>query len=88
MGGLTTAARGAHVTAPGRAAWEAKLREEFGIPDDLPEPERQKRETAALRVRMARIARARWGTKKPDPVSETTGIGQGGRRAAGDPRQA
>jgi hypothetical protein len=77
LGGLTTKARGAHVTGPARLAWEAKLAAEFGIPDDLPPAERRERLDAAQRVRMSRVARKRWSsTKKPARVTETSRAGQ------------
>lgn len=70
LGGLTTAARGTHNTRPGREAWERALAAEFGIADDLPLAERRRRMDAALRVRMARVARARWGNRKAATAGE------------------
>ena len=67
LGGLTTAARGAHVTEPGRKAWEQALAAEFGIGDDLEPRERKRRMDAAIRVRMSRVARARWAAHKKAP---------------------
>jgi hypothetical protein len=72
LGGLTTTARGAHVTAPGRRAWEAALAAEFGITDELDPADRKRRMDAALRVRMARLARARWDAKKKAPPAIAT----------------
>jgi hypothetical protein len=89
LGALTVHARGRTNVGPARAAWEQALAAEFGIGPDLDPDERARRLALAMRVRMSRIAAARWAaTKKPAPVSETTGSGRGGRRAAGDPRQA
>lgn len=87
LGGLTTAARGAHNTRPGREAWERALAAEFGITEDLDPAERKRRLDAALRVRMARVARARWGKNKAaSPVGEMTGTGLEGADRDGDPR--
>lgn len=75
LGGLTTAARGRHVTGPARAAWEARVAAEFGIDESLDPAERARRFDAALRVRMTRLAAARWGKKKPVLVTETIETG-------------
>lgn len=64
LGGLTTAARGHHNTSPGREAWLRRLAEEFGITDDLEPAEKERRMAAALRLRMARIARSRWDRER------------------------
>ena len=88
LGGLTTAARGAHVTVPGRRAWEAALAAEYGITDDLPEPERRRRMDAALRLRMSRMARARWGNRKAGAAIGSPAPAKEDRRAAGAPRPA
>jgi hypothetical protein len=63
LGALTVHARGRTNTLPARAAWEAGLAAEFGIGDDLDADERKRRMDAALRVRMARMARARWANR-------------------------
>jgi hypothetical protein len=64
LGALTVHARGRTNVAPARAAWEADLAREFGISDDLDPDEHARRMRAALRVRMSRLARTRWGKKK------------------------
>jgi hypothetical protein len=63
LGALVCHARGKTNTHAARAAWEAALAAEFGITDDLDEDERRRRMAAALRVRMARLARARWAAR-------------------------
>jgi hypothetical protein len=63
LGGLTTAARGRSNTRPAREAWERGLAAEFQISDDLPLAERNRRLDAAMRVRMARLARRRWAKR-------------------------
>jgi hypothetical protein len=67
LGALTVHARGRTNTGPARTAWEAALAAEFGISDELSESERRKRLSAALRVRMSRLARARWNRKDAGP---------------------
>jgi hypothetical protein len=76
LGALTVHARGRTNTAPARAAWEAAIAAEYGITDDLEPRERQRRLEAAMRVRMSRLARARWAAKKE------------ASRASGQPRPA
>lgn len=55
---------------PARAAWEARLADEFGITDELTAVERSKRLDFAMRVRMTELARTRW-TKRGSAVIET-----------------
>ena len=64
LGALTVHARGRTNTAPARVAWEAALAAEYGIGPDLDPAERDSRLRAAMRVRMSRLASARWGKKK------------------------
>lgn len=54
MGGLSTAARGHVVTAPARLAFAARFYE--GIPEDLPQHERDRRASAARRLYFTRLA--------------------------------
>jgi hypothetical protein len=77
LGALTVHARGRTNVGPARAAWEARVAAEFGIDESLDPVDRKRRMDAAMRVRMARLARARWGNRKPAPVSETAGDGHG-----------
>jgi hypothetical protein len=63
LGALTVHARGRTNTRPARAAWEAGLAAEFGITDEIDAAERKRRLDAALRVRMQRLAMARWAKK-------------------------
>jgi hypothetical protein len=64
LGALTVHARGRTNVAPARSAWESALAAEFGIAPDLEPGERARRMTAAIRVRMSRLASARWGNRK------------------------
>lgn len=64
LGALTTHARGHTNVAAARAAWEDALAAEFGIGLDIDPHERTRRMGAAMRVRMSRIAAARWGNRK------------------------
>lgn len=73
IGALTVHARGRTNVRPAREAWEAALAAEFGIGPDIDEAERKRRLAAALRVRMSRLARARWGRKKAAPANVTPG---------------
>jgi hypothetical protein len=50
-------------TRPAREAWERALAAEFGITDAVPARERERRIRSALRIRMAGLARARWGSR-------------------------
>lgn len=77
MGALTVHASGRTNVAPAREAWERALAAEYGIGDDLEPAERQRRVQSALRLRMTRLAMARWGNRKagseiqrPDPAEE------------------
>ena len=90
LGALTVIARGRTNTAPARAAWEAALAAEFEIGPEIDEAERKRRLAAALRVRMARLARARWANKrKAAPAVERPEAAKGGRRdRADDPAAA
>ena len=65
LGALELHARGRTNVGPARAAWEARLRAEAGIDESVPEAEAKRRAALALRARMTRLARARWG-KRPD----------------------
>jgi len=65
LGALTVHARGRTNTGPARAAWEARLAADAGIPDDAPAAERARRMEYALRARMTRLAQARWAKDKP-----------------------
>lgn len=64
LGALTVHARGRTNTGPARAAWEAQLAADAGIPDDATEDERTRRMEYALRARMTRLAEARWGKRR------------------------
>lgn len=79
LGALTVHARGRTNVGPARAAWEAKLAAEVDPDGSLTPEERERRVGYALRVRMTRLAMARW-SKRPALVSETTEGGPGGRR--------
>jgi hypothetical protein len=81
LGALTVHARGRTNVAPARAAWTEALAAEFGIGPDLDPDERERRMASALRVRMSRIAAARWAAKKKPPtVGDVTGQGREARR--------
>jgi hypothetical protein len=71
LGGLTVAARGRTNVGPARAAWEARVADEFGIGEELAPAEHKRRMDAALRVRMARLARVRWGNRKAGSESQS-----------------
>lgn len=78
LGALTVHARGRTNVGPARAAWEAQLAAEHGITQDLEPAERERRVQSALRLRMTRLAMARWGNRKagseiqrPDPAEDT-----------------
>jgi hypothetical protein len=90
LGGLTVAARGRTNTRPAREAYEARIAAEFGIADDLEPAERRRRMAAALRVRMSRLARARWGSdkKKAGAESQYPAPARGSRRGSVDPAAA
>lgn len=60
LGALVVHATGKTNTGPARAAWEAQLAAEYGIDDTLAPAERQRRLALAMRVRMSRLAMARW----------------------------
>lgn len=64
LGALTVHARGRTNVAPARAAWESALAAEFDIAVDLDPHERARRMGAAMRVRMSRLAEARWGHRR------------------------
>lgn len=86
-------AQGGTSTRAATAAFLSRFDREVDPAGTLPPDERARRAKFARKAYFAKLAlassRARsHGNRKPDPVSETTGIGQGGRRAAGDPRQA
>jgi hypothetical protein len=70
LGALTVHARGRTNTVPAREAWEARLRESFGIGPDLEPNEIERRERAAMRVTMTRLAQARWGNRKAAAESQ------------------
>lgn len=77
LGALTVHARGRTNVGPAREAWERALAAEHGIGEDLDPAERERRVQSALRVRMTRLAMARWGNRKagsesqiPDPAKE------------------
>lgn len=63
LGALTVHARGKTNTRPAREAWEAALAAEHGIGEDVEPAERQRRIQSALRLRMTRLAMARWEKK-------------------------
>lgn len=74
LGALTVHARGRTNVGPARDAWRAALAAEFGITDELPPAERERRMRAAMRVRMARLSSARWhpdAVKSPKPAART-----------------
>jgi hypothetical protein len=54
MGGLATAAAGHVTTGPARSAFLAKFYD--GIPEDLPQRERDRRAEAARRLHFTRLA--------------------------------
>lgn len=64
LGALTVHAHGRTNTAPARAAWEAKLAAEVDPDGTLTADERQRRVAYAMRIRMTRLAMARWGNRK------------------------
>lgn len=70
LGALTQHATGRTNTGPARAAWEAGIIAEVDPAGDLSPAERDRRAESAMRVRMTRLAMARWNGKKraPDPV--------------------
>jgi hypothetical protein len=74
LGALTVHARGRTNVAPARIAWEASLAAEFGIGPDLDPAERDRRMRLAMRVRMSRLATARWSTRKAIPAIGTPGM--------------
>lgn len=63
LGALSVHARGHTNTSAARAAWEARLANEFGITDDLDAATRTKRLEYAMRVRMTELARVRWSKR-------------------------
>jgi len=63
LGALTVHARGRTNVGPARAAWEAKLRADAGIDESVSPEEAKRRAELALRVRMTRLAMARWSKK-------------------------
>lgn len=88
IGALTVHARGRTNTAPARAAWEAALAAEFAIPDDIDAAERARRLDHALRVRMSRLASARWAKKKAATTSANRRDGQEATNAGRHPPAA
>ena len=68
-----------------RAAWEANVAAEFGITDDLDATERARRLDAALRVRMARLSRARWSKKSATNPEKRRGAQEELTNADGQP---
>jgi hypothetical protein len=74
LGALTVHARGRTNVGPARVAWEQALAAEFGIGPDLDPAERQRRLALAMRVKMTRLATARWGTRKAIPAIGTPGM--------------
>jgi hypothetical protein len=60
LGALSVHARGRTNVAPARAAWEAKLAAEVDPDNSLDPTERARRLSFAMRVRMTRLAMARW----------------------------
>ena len=76
LGALSVHARGRTNTGPARAAWEAKMAAEVDPEGTLPPDELARRIEYAMRVRMTRLAMARWGKRKPTLASETTGDGR------------
>jgi hypothetical protein len=63
LGALTVHARGRTNTAPARAAWEQKLVAEVDPDGSLTPDERARRADYAMRIRMTRLAMARWHKK-------------------------
>lgn len=88
LGGLTVSARGRTNTRPARQAWEARLRESFGIGADLDPSELERRERAALRVAMTRLANARWGNRKAGAEIQRPAPANGGDDGASTPEAA
>lgn len=64
LGALSVHARGRTNVGPAREASLASLALEFGITDELVPVERERRMQAALRVRMTRLAMARWSKRQ------------------------
>lgn len=77
LGGLTTAARGHTNVGPAHAPFASRFY--AGIPDDLPQAERDRRAHAAKRAYFTRLALAssRARSKKPALVIETAEDGRG-----------
>lgn len=82
LGALTVHARGKTNTGPARLAWETALAAEFDIASDLDPQERDRRMNAAMRVRMSRMAAARWAKKKAAEGQDPAAFNGGGTRDA------
>lgn len=86
LGALSVHARGRTNVGPARAASLAGLATEFGITDDLDPDERDRRMKAALRVRMTRLAMARWGKEKTSTKGQNLVLVRGGGTSDANPR--
>lgn len=67
LGALTVHAQGKTNVGPARAAWEARIAAEAGIPPDADPAERERRMGHAMRLRMLRLNRARWSKSRNGP---------------------
>jgi hypothetical protein len=70
LGALTVHAAGKTNTAPARAAWEAKILAEVDPDGTLTADERARRREFAMRLRMTRLAMARWSHRNKKAVAE------------------
>jgi len=70
LGALTQHATGRTNVGPARAAWLAGIVAEVDPTGDLSPAERERRAESAMRVRMTRLAMARWAKtpKREDPA--------------------
>lgn len=84
MGALTVHARGRTNTGPAREAWESNVAAEFGIGEDIDAVERERRMDAAMRVRMTRLANARWASRKKAGAEGQSPAPATGIRRVGD----
>jgi hypothetical protein len=86
LGALTVHSRGRTNVGPARSAWEAKLAAEVDPDGTLDAAERERRIGYALRLRMTRLAMARWGKKKTSTKSQNLVlVSRGGTSDANPP---
>src|SRR5262245_48409535 len=74
LGALTVHARGRTNVGPARAAWLAKIADEVDPDGSLTPDERERRVQYALRIRMTRLAMARWEKKAARTVRSGTAL--------------